>query len=76
MNVDLGDNYPRGIVLHVNRKEKMIYSFKTEHGDKPQNSAGVPFPLYDEISTAEKQFYKWSNDNNVYTELANPAVLE
>ena len=34
-------------------------------------SAGsAPYPVYDEISSPETTFYKWSNDNKVYTELS------
>ena len=36
----------------------------------------MTYDLYTEISSDNKQFYKWSNDNNVYTELASPGFLE
>ena len=72
INMDLGDAYPRGIKFQVGDEDSLIYTFKTLHGDTPQSPAQVTYPLYDEISTPEKTFYKWSNDNNVYTELASP----
>ena len=74
IGIDLGDNYPRGINLHrinENKNSKVIYTFKTKHGE----TAGYKtYPAYDEISTTETQYYKWSNDNNTYTELG--AVIE
>ncbi len=76
--IDLGDNYPRGINLHrffdQRRTSKVVYTFKTLHGTTPKSPAGKTYPAYPEISTATKQFYKWSNDNGTYTELG--AVLE
>jgi uncharacterized protein YdbL (DUF1318 family) len=77
IGMDLGDNYPRGINLHKFTKEsryiqkKLVYTFKTYHGTTPQSPAGSTYPKYDEISTAKKTFYKWSNDNGTYTELGN-----
>jgi hypothetical protein len=74
IGIDLGDNYPRGINLHrinENKNSKVIYTFKTKHGE----TAGYKtYPAYDEISTTETQYYKWSNDNKTYTELG--AVIE
>jgi len=32
--------------------------------------------VYSEISTGSTTFYKWSNDNNVYTEIAQPPALK
>ncbi len=76
--IDLGDNYPRGINLHrffdQKRISKIVYTFKTLHGTTPKSPAGKTYPAYPEISTGTKQFYKWSNDNGVYTELGS--VLE
>ena len=78
LGVDLGDNYPRGVHLHKfdesDRFSRVVYTFKTKHGTQPTNSAGTAFPVYEEISTADRVFYRWSNDNNTYTELA--AVVE
>ena len=54
----------------------VVYTFKTQHGTSPMNSAGTTFPVYEEISNDEQTFYKWSNDNRVYTEIAQPALLE
>ena len=74
IGIDLGDNYPRGINLHrinENKYSKVVYTFKTKHGE----TAGYKtYPAYDEISTTETQYYKWSNDNSTYTELG--AVIE
>ncbi len=72
IGIDLGDNYPRGINLHrmtkQDRAAKLVYAFKTEHGTTA-NGYGTIYPKYEEISTPKKSFYKWSNDNGVYTEL-------
>lgn len=75
VGIDLGDNYPRGIHLHKfatssdRIQDRVVYSFKTYHGTKGTSPAGRPYPRYDEISTAQQTFYKWSNDNGTYTEL-------
>lgn len=73
IGIDLGDNYPRGINLHrlsdKSRQSRVVYTFKTAHGRTPANPAGTVFPPYPEISTPEKNYYKWSNDNNTYSEL-------
>ncbi|HRI35428.1 MAG TPA: hypothetical protein PLD02_16885, partial [Saprospiraceae bacterium] len=53
-----------------------VYSFKTEHGGQSVSPAGVSYPAYPEISTGQKKFYKWSNDNRTYTELAAPGVID
>lgn len=72
IGIDLGDNYPRGINLHRmtrdDRSSKLVYTFKTEHGSTA-NGYGRIFPKYEEISTPQKSFYKWSNDNGTYSEL-------
>lgn len=69
VGVDLGDNYPRGVHLHVfdraSRTSRLVYTFKTAHARSARNGS----PVYDEISGDGKTFYKWSNDNAVYTEL-------
>lgn len=74
MAVDLGDNYPRGVHLHkiskAGLKSRVVFTFKTRHGTKPTNSKQV----YKEISKGKTKFYKWSNDNEVYSELGG--VLE
>ena len=86
MAVDLGDNYPRGVHLHRfpngngdatpgRISHRVVYEFKTRHGTTPTSPANVEYPPYPEISTTEQQFYKWSNDNDVYTELAHPGVI-
>lgn len=74
IGVDLGDNYPRGIHLHkftaTNKSSAVIFTYKTAHGTRARNGS----PVYEEISRGGRTFYKWSNDNNTYTELG--AVLE
>ncbi len=67
--LDLGDNYPRGVHLHEimksERTSRLVFTFKTAHATAPRNGE----PVYPEISTDGKTFYKCSNDNGVYTEL-------
>lgn len=78
IGIDLGDNYPRGIHLHKftnsQRKSKIIYTFKTEHGSTARSPAGKTYPAYSEISGSGKSYYKWSNDNGTYTTLG--ALIE
>lgn len=77
IGIDLGDNYPRGINLHrinENMNSKVVYTFKTKHGETADCWGIKTYPSYDEISTPETQYYKWSNDNSTYTELG--AVIE
>lgn len=78
LGMDLGDNFPRGI--HVWRfdantnwfREKFnVYNFKTKHATQSAGRAAYP-----EVSTAQTTYYKWSNDNNVYTELAHQGLIE
>lgn len=73
IGMDLGDNFPRGIHLHRlserGKASRVVYTFKTEHGTSPSSSAGISYPEYAEISSPERTFYKWSNDNRTYTEL-------
>lgn len=67
--VDLGDNYPRGINLHtfddVRKNSNLVYQFKTLH------STTSNYPIFEEISTPEKTYYKASNDNNCYSEISS-----
>ncbi len=69
LGLDLGDNYPRGVHLHeftkANRTSRLVFTFKTAHATSPRNGS----PVYDEISGDGQTFYRWSNDNGVYTEL-------
>lgn len=69
IGLDLGDNYPRGVHLHritrANLSSSVVFTYKTAHATTP----GRGFPVYPEISRTGKTFYKWSNDNNTYTEL-------
>jgi hypothetical protein len=76
VHVDLGDNYPRGIICHFDGEDKVVYNFKTLHGQDEKNMAGAPFPKYTEASKNGKNFWQWSNDNNTYTELAAPAYVD
>jgi hypothetical protein len=81
--VDLGDNYPRGITLYQydeTRSDKaLVYSFKAHHSTGPTTPEGNSFPVYPDISgendSQGRQFYKWSNDNNVYTEITQLVEL-
>ncbi|MFT4842791.1 MAG: hypothetical protein ACI8UD_001341 [Planctomycetota bacterium] len=67
--LDLGDNYPRGVHLHEfdksKRTSRLVFTFKTQHATRAKGG----YPVYDEISGDGRTFYKWSNDNAVYTEL-------
>lgn len=67
--LDLGDNYPRGVHLHefdkASRTSRLVFTFKTQHATRAKNG----YPVYKEISGGGRTFYKWSNDNAVYTEL-------
>mmetsp|Transcript_15175 Transcript_15175/g.38539 ORF Transcript_15175/g.38539 Transcript_15175/m.38539 type:complete len:522 (+) Transcript_15175:1145-2710(+) len=80
LGMDLGDNYPRGI--HVWRfdnetlRGRVVYTFKTLHGQSPQSPSGETYPEYSKISSGNTTFFKWSNDNYVYTELAHPGIVE
>lgn len=71
--IDLGDNYPRGVHLHrfdeTGREGKIVYTFKTEHGQSARSPAGRSYPVYSEISGGGKTFYQWSNDNRTYSEI-------
>lgn len=73
IGIDLGDNYPRGIHLHKladkSRISRVVYTFKTHHGMTEKSPAGRVYPPYPEISTPDRSYYKWSNDNGTYTEL-------
>ncbi len=73
IGVDLGDNYPRGVNLHRisenGKSSRVVYTFKTVHGTKPANPAGTVYPPYPEISGEGQNFYKWSNDNQTYSQL-------
>ncbi|GEM_PF-2921705 len=69
IGLDLGDNFPRGLHLHrlgrASRASSVIFTYKTAHATEPGNG----FPAYTEISGKGRKFYKWSNDNDTYTEL-------
>lgn len=65
VTIDLGDNYPRGIIIHkisdTGKAGRVIYTYKTAHGKRPS-------PYRRGLAAG-----KWSNDNRTYTELG--AVL-
>ncbi len=71
---DLGDNYPRGFNIHhlddTGLQSRVIFTFKTLHGDSPTSPAGATYPIYAEASDANHTYYQWSNDNRTYSELA------
>jgi len=53
------------------------YQVKCMHGSSAQNPiTGESFSKYEEISVDGKTFYKWSNDNQVYGEVAMPGIVE
>lgn len=68
ISADLGDNYPRGIVVHkisgVGKTGRVVFTYKTAHGTGPHphrnGRDGRPLPAG-----------RWSNDNRTYTELAD-----
>jgi len=81
LGMDLGDNYPRGVNLwrfdaSSKTPQFVVYAFKTKHGTSATSPAGVSYDPYPEISTGGTTYYKWSNDNNVYTELAHQGLVE
>lgn len=79
LSMDMGDNYPRGILLtrfnSTSKSHFKPYSVKTKHAESADRF-GTTMPEYTEISTPEKKYYKWSNDNYVYTELGHAGVVE
>lgn len=81
IGLELDDGSPRGLqVIKMDAHNKDLgftpYMFKTRHGSGPENPAGSSFPVYPEISVNGNTFYKWSNDNQVYTVLAQPGIVE
>ncbi|MEQ3697440.1 MAG: Ig-like domain-containing protein [Pseudomonadales bacterium] len=70
--IDLGDNYPRGINFHrfngSSKDSRVVYTFKTHHGYVASHDGRGPFDPYG-VDVTGRQMYKWSNDNNTYTEL-------
>ena len=78
--VEIGDNFPRGIKFWSADLDQLdsylIYSFKTLHNDV-ETENGIRFhEVYEEISTDDQTFYRFSNDNNVYTEISAPGFVE
>ncbi len=73
LGLDLGDNYPRGVNLHkfsdASKRSRVVYTFKTEHGQSANSPAGAVYPMYTNISNGSKTYYQWSNDNRMYSEL-------
>jgi hypothetical protein len=72
--MDLGDNYPRGINIHKideSIQSRLVYTFKTAHGQQTASPARKAYPKYKEISNVDQDFYQWSNDNSTYTELGS-----
>ena len=74
LGADIGDNFPRGIVVYEfsktsKKKGKVVYSMKTAHCserfavDGCHGMKGVK--EYTEISTPTKKYYTQSNDNRV-----------
>ena len=81
IGVDVGDNYPRGLHMWAFDSEgasfgsKVVYSYKTHHATASGDGA---YAVYDAISGGDVNvtYYRWSNDNNVYTELAHQGIVE
>jgi hypothetical protein len=75
--MDLGDGYPRGLHLYAfdaaGQRSRVVFTFKTLHGDTAMNPAGETYPVYAEASRDGHTFYQWSNDNRTYTELGGIA---
>ncbi|MCG9697682.1 hypothetical protein [Shewanella sp. Isolate11] len=67
LSLDLGDNYPRGILLSrfdaTSKQSRAVYSYKTAHSTSPNG-----FGVLGQNAKGETT-YKWSNDNKIYTEL-------
>jgi hypothetical protein len=81
LGMDLGDNYPRGIHVWGFKSngerlgDQLVYKFKTKHGTTATSPAGQSYNEYTEISGGGTTYYKWSNDNNVYTEIAHDGLV-
>eukprot|EP01062_Namystynia_karyoxenos_P076908 TRINITY_DN762_c1_g1_i1.p1 TRINITY_DN762_c1_g1~~TRINITY_DN762_c1_g1_i1.p1 ORF type:complete len:1434 (+),score=327.74 TRINITY_DN762_c1_g1_i1:70-4371(+) len=84
MAIDIGDNFPRGVsVLGISDKRlkrARVYTYKTRHAGSAGSCAKCK-EVYTEISDSTcpgsgKCFYRWSNDNAVYTEIAHSGLLE
>lgn len=71
--IDLGDNYPRGVNMHIfdpsKKDSRVVFTFKTKHGTQSKSPAGRKYKLYSSISKNGQKYYRWSNDNRTYTEL-------
>jgi len=63
ISLDLGDNYPRGVIMHritpEQKQSRIIYTFKTHHPNKPS-------PYRQGLGPGQ-----WSNDNETYTEFGD-----
>jgi hypothetical protein len=65
----------------MNSNEFLIWivnymGIKTKHS-AVETANGVKFhDVYTEISTDDKTFYRFSNDNSVYTEISAPGFIE
>lgn len=79
LGADLGDAYPRGVHVYRLKQDRSIaskvaFTCKTVHGTSASAYSGGPsYPVYDAISSREKTYYQWSNDNATYTELGGLA---
>ncbi|MGA1278549.1 MAG: hypothetical protein ACO30P_09045, partial [Candidatus Kapaibacteriota bacterium] len=77
ITVEMGDAYPRGLNFRrfnkttFNSEAKSVYTYKTLHSNTADCFGIKTFPQYLEISTPNNKYYKWSNDNNTYTEIGN-----
>jgi len=82
ISMDLGTSNPRGIHLNTfsaddqRSRSVVVYNFKTHHATAAMSPAGVSYPRYPEIDANNLQFFKWSDDDNTYTELAHSGIEE
>ena len=61
--VDLGDNYPRGVHVHEfpakgqwssdTKRGRLVYQFKTRHGESEASPAGKKYAKYVIVSDAQ-----------------------
>merc|ERR1719223_745869 len=86
--MDLGARSPRGIQLYgfaASDKQGVrsspsasfvAYTFKTRHSTRATSPLGIRHPRYSAIDENGAYFYKWSDDDKVYTELAHCGIVE
>ena len=78
--MEMGDQYPRGVTMWKMKTDKTlnlktVYGVKVKHGEKANPFGNKEFEPYLKSSDGT-QFYKWSNDNQVYSELGSKGFYE